>query len=505
MKLIKNYDRDKYELDFDYAEYKALPYEGKTFIKKFFSWSRTAERWVSKGKINGMGSMTYHLERELKPLLTEYEEGEEGERKTAVEKIQARDQKDEEDREYWLKVSDHSPNYEQYAPPDSWYQRSTLTQMYPHNYRKEYLDSIPGLLADARRILKVKTDDELPDAAKDAVMRHLKAINEYQAKSLSAWEYAPSMMLVGPGGYPAGRAAKGFDRRMAALGLWKESSDKFNERLQKIAKYKFGLHHKENNTLYLQNRIDEATATAKTYERAKNEEKAKEYFELAKLYKEKLIKAGGSKFSKKELSEAKATHVLYGRGYYPIVSLNTKTISIGNWGYVGGKYNLEYDRIQGFKSEPDAPDVPQKKAPLKSRFSFKKGDIVGYRSGEIRVSEIASIGVKYIKLKNWPHPIKPENIIPMETVLDEIVPQLEKMLPAWTKTEQTAEFAKKYSYRDFLYRFVRSGELKLLDDQIKERLGNDFLAYKPEVKQGLTLSQADQIRIMTMKLKLLKL
>ena len=506
MKLIKNFDRDKYELDFDYSEYKALPDEGKDFVRRYFSWSRTAERWVSKAKINGMGGMTYWLDRTLKPLLTEYEEGEEGEKKTQVEKLLAQDEKDEKDKEYWLTVTPgYTPNYKQYAPPSSWYKRSERTQMYPHDYEKEYLNSIPELLADARRVLKVSTDDELPDRAKDAVLYHLKGIAEYQGKSLSAWEYAPSVILVGPGGYPRGRAEKGFNRRMAALDAWKESRDKFEERLQKIARYKFGLAYKENNTLYLRNRIDEATANAKRAERAGNKEKAAEYFELAKLYQEKLVKAGGSKFSKQELKEQKATHVLYGRKYYPIERLNDKTITIRDWGYEGGKFMLEYDRIQGFKSEPDAPDVPKKAAPLKSRFNFKKGDLVGYRSGEIRLSRISKIGIKYIKLQNWPHPVKPERLIPLETVLDEIVPQLVKLLPPWVKTEQTAEFAKKYSYPDFLHRFTRGAEFAELDKLLKERLGHDFLTYKPEAKQGLALSDIDRLKFMTMKLKLLQI
>lgn len=504
MIFIKNHDRDKYELDFDYTEYKTLDSEAKEYVKKYFLWSRATERWVSKAKIGGSGGLGFIMEKYVKPHVSEYSETEEGEKLTVVEKLKKTEAKDEGDKEYWLRVTPgYEPDYEKYAPPSSWDRRAESVQMYPHKYRKEYLDSVSGLLEEARKILKVSSDDLLPDAVKDAVMYHLKGIAEYQGKTLSAWEYAPSMILVGPGGYPPRKAEKGFERRIAALQHWKDSEDKFNERLQKIARIKFG-YYNQNNALYLQNRIDEAIATAKKAQRAGNAEKATEYFELAKMYQDKVTTIGGKTYTKEILKEAKATHVKYGKRVYPIESLNEKTISIKNWGYAGGKFKLEYDRIQGFVSEPDAADAIKKQAPLKSRFNYKVGDLAAMDSGNgIRIYPITKVGIKYITLSGWSYGRPPEKLIPLETILDKIVEEVKVKIPVWREKSEW-DFIRKTLIMNYIRGYANGEVLDQVYPMVIERLGDLELLDTPNLAMIKLKAKALAIKLKLMDMKISK-
>jgi len=110
------------------------------------------------------------------------------------------------------------------------------------------------------------------------------------------------------------------------------------------------------NPGFVYRRIQEHEAIIRQLERD-NRTKGEYYAatkEKLEFYQKRLNELGGLKFTQDILKESKATHIFYSRTWYPIKSINKKSVTILNWLDVANfTFNIGYDKVRAIKSDLD--------------------------------------------------------------------------------------------------------------------------------------------------------
>ncbi|MDJ1470211.1 DUF3560 domain-containing protein [Xanthocytophaga flava] len=290
---IKNLESGKIELYFSKSEYKALSTEARKKIKSYFLFSSSKAAWISKSSQN-----TSWVEEIANSIGLIYK-GTEGEKISFGEKVELASQKAASQAERFKNRAIHLENQSNQLFANSHNMVSCIPVGQPilvgHHSEK------------AHRNLLNRSWTMLGNAVKTS-----ERADYYQQKAKAATYTASQEQLNNP----------------AFL----------NRRIEEC---KANIRKQEQNL---------SNSTSENNKRIYLERIAEQNDKLT-FYTDKLIAMGGIKYTKENLKLQRVSHIFYKSKWYPLKSLNTKSVTVINWlDLAGWTWNVPYAEIKGIKT-----------------------------------------------------------------------------------------------------------------------------------------------------------
>ena len=313
----RNLETQKIELHFEKSTYMALPEETKKKLKSNFLWSNYAGAWVSRAK----GRNTYFAEQVAKELNLTWE-GETGEKLSFAEQIERTQEKAETRAEY---MAEKASKFNQESAQLS--ERSMkMTECIPFGQ--------PILVGHHSERRHRNLLDRSWNMMGKAVETGKKA-DYYEERAETAQRTADGKQFSSPV-YLGNRIRevetklRELDRLLYGIGYINRET---GERYTKENPYTIS----EERRTYLEGRVAEET-------------------EKLNFFKEKLLSCGVEIHTKESLKEKKCTHVNYRGTWYPVKSINAKSVTVLNWMGIPGaawKWTVHFPDIKGIKTIED--------------------------------------------------------------------------------------------------------------------------------------------------------
>lgn len=257
----------------------------------------------------------------------------------------------------------------------------------PNNWRAEGIAKELGLTyagATGEKLSFAEQIERTQERAEERAERFETAAEKAEQRSTGAYNRAHEIGLHIPFGQPIlvghhseKRHRSDINKIDNAMRTSVEESKKaeyYEDRAQ-TAKYTASGKQYEN-PVFLGNRIRETEATLKKLNRYLNgqiysysepqtiSEKSRAYYterineetEKLNFYKEKLAACGIEIHTKESLKERKCTHVNYRGTWYPVKSINAKSVTVLNWMSIPGnawKWTVHFPDIKGIKTVED--------------------------------------------------------------------------------------------------------------------------------------------------------
>lgn len=309
---IKNLETGKLELHFEKADYQALSAEQKSSVKSAFLWSRFANAWVSRSTENH-----WRAEAVAKNLSLTFQ-GETGVKLSFEEKENLKMEK----------ASNRSERFTDRA------EKASAESMTRYKNAKQLGDMIPM----GQPIL-------IGHHSERGHRRHIEKIDNNMRKSIEAdnkAEYYTDRAAT------AERTASGekYNSPTYLSNRIKECETKLRE-LNRLL-FGIGYINRETGERYTKEN------PLKISEARRNQLDARVTEETEKLnfYKEKQSLLG-EVYTKELLKEKRVTHVKRRGTWFPIKSLNAKSVTILNWIVANSTWKCTYEEIQGIKTIED--------------------------------------------------------------------------------------------------------------------------------------------------------
>lgn len=315
-KFHKNLETGKIELRFEKSDYLSMKEEEKKLIKSNFLFSSYAGAWVSRAKNN-----TWSAENVCKQLGA-INEGEQGEKLSFAEQIEIKQEKAEARAERF----EARANTAEKLSTQAFEQSKRISDFIPMGQ--------PILVGHHSEKRHRRDIEKINNQMSKAVELSSKA--EYYSDKAETAKYTAEGAQYSNPTY-LGNRIKEVEAKLRELNRYLSGIGYFNKQT--------GLISTKYNPIEI-SEADQARWTARV-----NEENDKLAF-----YKEKLLQCGIEIHTKESLKEMKCTHIKYRGTWYPVKSLNTKSVTVLNWMSIAGnawKWNVNYTDIKGVKTVDD--------------------------------------------------------------------------------------------------------------------------------------------------------
>jgi len=309
----KNLETGKIELKFEKADYISMPEDQKKMIKSNFLFSSYAGAWVSRAKNN-----TWSAENVCNQLGAIYQ-GERGEKLSFAEQIEVQQEKAENRAERFEKYAENAEKRSQQYYEASNEGKDFLSLGEPikigHHSEKRHRALIER---NHNRMGKSIEEDKKASYYKDRAET---------AKYTAEGAQYSNPVYLGNRIKEVEARLRELNRYFTGVGYWDRVS---------------GHQSTKENPAYVSDERKEKLQVQI------NEENDKLAF-----FKEKLLSCGIVIHSKASLKEMKCTHVKYRGTFYPVKSLNAKSVTVLNWMSIPGnawKWSVDYTDIQDTKT-----------------------------------------------------------------------------------------------------------------------------------------------------------
>lgn len=312
-----NNETGKIELHFNKAAYMALGEDKKKEIKSAFLWSSYAGAWVSRTKqpnnyraesiAKGLG-MTYSGETGEKLSFSEQVERTQERAEGRAERMEAAAGKAEERSNQAYKRADYIGSFIPMGQPI----------LVGHHSEKRHRRDI----------------DKIDNAMRTSVEESKKA-EYYEEKAKTASYTASGKQYESP--VYLGNRIRECEADLRRLNRYLSGIDLVNKESGRLS-------------------TKETPCNVSDSQREKWTSRVNEETEKLNFYKEKLAACGIEIHTKESLKEKKCTHVNYRGTWYPVKSINGKSVTVLNWMSIPGnawKWTVHFPDIKGIKTVED--------------------------------------------------------------------------------------------------------------------------------------------------------